>query len=248
MLNETTMYPERPRADQHSPSVRHTTSCTRTSSQVTPVKHMTSSPPHTSQHTLLLLYETSRRFLQSRGLSNHAPVSYLSRLPPRRGVDRPLESLVHDCCCSCRSSRLGQSRVQMMPDTEDRLGSDTRPCGESSSVRRHTGACLTPSRGRAFLCKAPSGSRQKTRVRPLRRLSAMCVALSGQPLLMSLALCLLLAGGTEGSEFPDRECCDSVPPPPPNYHQATSTTTTTTPAPHAGHNTSTITGKYSYNS
>ncbi|MPC78526.1 hypothetical protein E2C01_073014 [Portunus trituberculatus] len=51
-------------------------------------------------------------------------------------------------------------------------------------------------------------------------------------------IALLLAGVANGSEFPDRECCDSVPPPPPNYHQATSTTTTTTPPPAPGHNTS----------
>ena len=56
-------------------------------------------------------------------------------------------------------------------------------------------------------------------------------------------IALLLAGVASGSEFPDRECCDSVPPPPPNYHQATSTTTTTTPAPIPGQNTSVHTGE-----
>ena len=43
-----------------------------------------------------------------------------------------------------------------------------------------------------------------------------------------LTLLLLLAGANvNGSEFPDRECCDSIPPPPPNYHQSISTTTST---------------------
>ncbi|XP_071513934.1 uncharacterized protein [Panulirus ornatus] len=237
------MYPEWSREDIHSPSVPHTTSSRRSTSQVSPAKHMPSSPPHTSQHTLLLLYETPRRSPTSRGPSreNHAPLKYPPRSsrPPRQGVDRSLEGLVQDCCCSCGSSRQGQSRVQIMPDMEDRLvGLEARPCAEPS-VRRPAEVPLAPSR-KSGLHKPPSGSPPKARVKPLGRLSAICMAPSGRSLLMSLALCLLLAGGTEGSEFPDRECCDSVPPPPPNYHQATSTTTTTTPTPHAGHNTSTI--------
>lgn len=51
---------------------------------------------------------------------------------------------------------------------------------------------------------------------------------------MVVVLLVLLSGRGSGSEFPDRECCDSAPPPPPHYHTVTSTstsTTTTTPQP-----------------
>ncbi|MPC13101.1 hypothetical protein E2C01_005821 [Portunus trituberculatus] len=43
-----------------------------------------------------------------------------------------------------------------------------------------------------------------------------------------VVLLVLLSGRGSGSEFPDRECCDSAPPPPPHYHTVTSTSTTTT--------------------
>ena len=70
-----------------------------------------------------------------------------------------------------------------------------------------------------------------------RRGSSLMVRVS-----MYFLVWLLLAGSVAGSEFPDRECCDSVPPPPPNYHHATSTSTSTTPSPRANNN---ATGKYS---
>ena len=39
--------------------------------------------------------------------------------------------------------------------------------------------------------------------------------------MLLLVLVILGAGRTLGSEYPDRECCDSAPPPPPNYHTVT---------------------------
>lgn len=48
---------------------------------------------------------------------------------------------------------------------------------------------------------------------------------------MLVVVVLVLARLGEGSELPDRECCDSAPPPPPHYHTVTSTSTTTTQQP-----------------
>lgn len=93
----------------------------------------------------------------------------------------------------------------------------------SAKATRYT---MVPS----FTLRCPRGSRTQRDA----AISSLGVKLS--------LLTLLLAGVVTGSEFPDRECCDSVPPPPPNYHQATSTTTTTTPAPPPGLNTSIVTG------
>lgn len=61
-----------------------------------------------------------------------------------------------------------------------------------------------------------------------------------------LLLVLSLAGlaGVRASEFPDRECCDSVPPPPPHYHSATSTTTSTPPPRHYNSSITSTHGKY----
>ncbi|XP_050694108.1 uncharacterized protein LOC126984453 isoform X2 [Eriocheir sinensis] len=86
-------------------------------------------------------------------------------------------------------------------------------------------------RGTTFSIRCPGGGRRKR--------GASVISLGVKLSLVTL----LLAGVATGSEFPDRECCDSVPPPPPNYHQATSTTTTTTPAPPPGtaRNTSIVT-------
>lgn len=54
------------------------------------------------------------------------------------------------------------------------------------------------------------------------------------PKLLLFILCLVLDGmGVRGSEFPGRECCDSVPPPPPNYQRELSTTTSTTQSPNS---------------
>ncbi|XP_069187341.1 uncharacterized protein [Procambarus clarkii] len=237
------MYPTWTQVDIHSPSAPFTASLRRpANSQDCPVKHMPTSHPHTSQHSLLLLYEASRCFLPLKGPSreNHASVKHLPR--PRRlsrlEVNRPFDSSVEGCCCG--SMRQGESQLQIMSDTDDRLGSGRKPCVSSFSSDHHESR-LTSFR-RPSLAMAPKGNSQTPlRLGPRRiSLRVPCVVFSVRFLLMSFALCLLLAGGSEGSEFPDRECCDSVPPPPPNYHQATSTTTTTTPTPHAGHNTSTL--------
>lgn len=54
---------------------------------------------------------------------------------------------------------------------------------------------------------------------------------SSLSLVISATKFLVLLTLVSASEFPDRECCDSVPPPPPHYHSVTSTTTTSTPPP-----------------
>lgn len=189
--------------------------------QACTTKHMSkSSPPEqTSRHTRLLLYETQSNYLylRPRGL----PVVEEDCEPQSRGEEEP-------CSRGSRPSVLHEtSTIQTMCRAEDRLRSDLpqeAPC-PSSVVRRS----LWGRESLAHPPAAPSGT--------------LCVAPSGRYLLMSLVLCLLLAGGASGSEFPDRECCDSVPPPPPNYHHATSTTTTTTPpSPRAANNSSSANG------
>ncbi|XP_042868218.1 uncharacterized protein LOC122250711 isoform X2 [Penaeus japonicus] len=188
--------------------------------QACTTKHMNQSshPEQTSRHTRLLLYETQSHslYLRSRGL----PVVEEDCEPQSCAAEEP-------CSRAARPSVLDEtSTVQTMCPAEDRLRSDLpleAPC-PSSVVRRSLW-------GRESLPNTHSTS------------GTLCVAPSGRYLLMSLVLCLLLAGGASGSEFPDRECCDSVPPPPPNYHHATSTTTTTTPpSPRVAQNSSSING------
>lgn len=74
---------------------------------------------------------------------------------------------------------------------------------------------------------------------PLKKSGSLSVKISCQRILV-LSLMFLLAGSVcvKASEFPDRECCDSVPPPPPHYHSVTSTTTSTPPPHQLRYNTS----------
>lgn len=73
----------------------------------------------------------------------------------------------------------------------------------------------------------------------LKRIFKMSREKSMRSLATFLSVILLAASvGVRGSEFPDRECCDSVPPPPPHYHSATSTTTSTPPPHHYRFNSS----------
>ncbi|XP_069951762.1 uncharacterized protein [Cherax quadricarinatus] len=237
------MCPEYTQADTGSPSAPLTVSRRSATSQVCPVKHMPTTHTQTSQHTLLLLYEASRYCLPIRGPSRETDAS-VNHLPPPRPLSRlqancVFDSAVEGCWCPCGSMRQGVSRFHIMCDTDERLGLRAGSCVPSLTASQESSPI--PSRHpRPLTTTSSSRSQKASPLRAPRRLGVPVMVSSCGSLLMSLALCLLLAGGTESSEFPDRECCDSLPPPPPNYHQATSTTTTTTPMPNAGHNTSII--------
>lgn len=173
--------------------------------------------------------------------------------PQRCRDSKPMDTLHESCKCLGSQTSKVNTKMTQSEKHANSAASERRLHEEhlrGSTERKNMGPKHSPlgthlgSCGRESI-RVGGGGCSAQLPPPSRRPCPPCTTPSGPSLFTTFVLCLLLAGVAEGSEFPDRECCDSVPPPPPTYHVATSTTTTTTPTPPQGHNASTHTGEYS---
>ncbi|KAF2361639.1 Insect cuticle protein [Trinorchestia longiramus] len=119
---------------------------------------------------------------------------------------------------------LFQSATALMCDGCTR-SQEINPTSKTSTTKEKEAPATADDRASLLGLRTENGEKKYILDMNLRDKSVLeNKIVSDQKFVLEFLVPLLILGslaGVKGSEYPDRECCDSAPPPPPNYHTVT---------------------------